>query len=171
MPGRTTRSKKSPSAAGKGKRAAKAAATDDATPVKVKANDPEAVKKLTDKLYMVQEKLRKKKNRVHKISAEQMDIEIVKEEHGWLEEVECYEEEKKQLSQDDAKIARLERKHKRAAKTHDERLEKLKADLDTREQVTHEEAKKLNEEIENLRLFEKEVAAELKAAKKAHAAK
>jgi hypothetical protein len=111
------------------------------------------VDKLKIKLHMIGEEIRNKKNRVHAISASQLDDDIVIEENGWMIENKEYESEKEVVDiQDDGndasleqKIQRLERRQKRAQKTHGARLEHLKRELQKRQEESDKEAKKLNE--------------------------
>jgi hypothetical protein len=111
-----------------------------------------AVDKMRMKLHLVNEAMKDKKNRLHVISASQLDDDIVIEENGWNLENEEFESEFGQLDinedSDDAdlqqKVKRLERRQKRAEKAHGARLDHLKQELEKKREESEKEAKQLN---------------------------
>lgn len=136
--------------------------------------DNEMLNKLVDKLKMTDETIKGKKNEVHIISAAELDDDIQLEKHGWEIEKENYEAYRVKIieeadDEDDVEqsLKRLERQKNRAETKHEGALEKLKLDLANKREKSEREVKRLNDEIENLRVFRKKVAAELDAAKKA----
>ena len=63
-----------------------------------------------------------------------------------------------------SRIARLQRYYARKEKKHEERLEEIFADMKIQRESLDEEAERLSQEVENLRVFRKKLVAEIESA-------
>ena len=115
-----------------------------------------------------------KKNRLKEIDAIQLDQDAEVEKAEWELEKKDFEEKKENLANEGeneeadptfkSRIARLQRYYARKEKKHEERLEEIFADMKIQRESLDEEAERLSQEVENLRVFRKKLVAELESA-------